>query len=273
MIGPLFSQSAWNNVTFTGGEVRNPGRSLPLALTIGCGSVVALYLLANVAYLVALPFDRIQNAPQDRVATALMQAVASPHGQLGTFLMAGAILISTFGCVNGLILAGARVFYAMAGDGLFFAKAGTTNRYHVPAAALVAQGIWAALLTLPVTVKLHPTTRVVEYGNLYNQLLEYIIPADVTFYMLMVGAVIVLRRKAPHLDRPYRVVAYPLPALIYISLAILLVLDFIYLAPETSGIGYLIVLTGIPVYLIWARMAKPVGHDEDPEPEAVAGAS
>ena len=269
MIGPLFSQSAWNNVTFTGAEVRNPGRSLPLALTIGCGSVVALYLLANLAYLVTLPFDRIQHAPQDRVATALMQVVASPQGQLGTLLMAGAILISTFGCVNGLILAGARVYYAMATDGLFFSRVATTNSRHVPAAALLTQGIWAAILTLPVTVKLNAQKQGLEFGNLYNQLLEYIIPADVAFYTLMVGAVMVLRRKSPHLDRPYRLVAYPLPALIYIGLALLLVVDFIYLAPETSGIGFAIVLTGIPVYLVWSYAGK--GSRSSSEPSGLDG--
>ncbi len=266
MIGPLFSQSAWNNVTFTGGEVRDPGRSLPLALTIGCGVVVFLYLLANLAYLVTLPFEQIQHAPQDRVATALMQAIASPHGQIGALLMAGAILISTFGCVNGLILAGARVYYAMARDGLFFRQVGTTNSRHVPAVALLAQGVWASLLTLPVTVTTDPKTQALKFGNLYSQLLEYIIPADVTFYMLMVGAVIVMRRKAPELERPYRVFAYPFPALIYMGLAILLVVDFIYLAPETSGIGYLIVLTGIPVYLIWSQTAKPARQVEDLKP-------
>jgi APA family basic amino acid/polyamine antiporter len=157
--------------------------------------------------------------------------------------MAAAILISTFGCVNGLVLAGARVYYAMACDGLFFRKLATTNRHHVPAAALLAQGLWASLLVLP-------------GGNLYNELLEYVIPVDVTFYTLMVVAVIAFRLRAPHLDRPYRTIAYPLPILIYTALALLLVLDFIYLKPWTSGKGYLIVLAGIPVYLIWTRLAK-----------------
>lgn len=253
MIGPLFSQSAWNNVTFTGGEVRDPGRTLPFALVIGCGSVILLYLLANIAYVVTLPLAAIQDAPQDRVGTAVMTAAL---GGWGTALMSAAILISTFGCVNGLILAGARVYYAMARDGLFFAKAGTTNRHHVPSIALVTQGLWASLLALPVTVSLDSATNAPKYGNLYGQLLEYIIPADVTFYTLMVGAVIVLRRKAPDVDRPYRTAFYPLPALIYMALAVLLVLDFVYLAPETSGIGYLIVLTGIPVYFVWALASK-----------------
>jgi basic amino acid/polyamine antiporter, APA family len=263
MIGPLFSQSAWNNVTFTGGETRDPGRTLPRALLVGCGTVVGLYLLANVAFLVTLSLPEIEQAPQDRVGTRLMQAVLGPRG---TILMAIAILISTFGCLNGLILAGARVYYAVARDGFFFASVATTNRQHVPAVALAAQGVWAALLTLPVTVSANPATGKPEYGNLYNQLLEYIIPADLSFYMLMVGAVIILRHKAPGLARPYRTFGYPVPALIYIGLAVLLVLDFVVLAPETSGIGFLIVLAGIPVYLVWSRRARP--RPEEPSSQA-----
>jgi basic amino acid/polyamine antiporter, APA family len=257
MIGPLFSQSAWNNVTFTGSETRDPGRTLPRAMILGVVTVVLLYLLANVAYVVTLPLGAIQNAKSDRVGTAALEAILGPRGEA---IMAGAILISTFGCVNGLVLAGARVYYAMAGDGLFFRRVATTNRFHVPAAALVAQGVWAALLALPVTVSSQPKPGMVEYGgfhygNLYSELLEYVIPVDVTFYALMVGAVIALRRQAPALDRPYRTIGYPLPVLIYIGLAVLLVLDFIYLKPWTSGKGYLIVLAGIPVYLVWSRLA------------------
>jgi APA family basic amino acid/polyamine antiporter len=250
MIGPLFSQTAWNNVTFTGGEVRDPGRSLPLALVVGCSSVVGLYLLANIAYVVTLRLGEIQGAPNDRVGTEVMRHVL---GDRGAVVMAAAILISTFGCVNGIVLAGARVYYAMARDGLFFAAAGTTNRRHVPAVALGAQCVWASVLTLPVTITVEEG--VAKYGNLYNELLEYIIPADVTFYTLMVVAVIVLRRKAPGLERPYRTIGYPLPPLIYIVLATLLVLDFVCLAPATSGIGYLIVLAGVPVYFAWSRIS------------------
>ena len=194
MIGPLFSQSAWNNVTFTGGETRDPGRTLPRALFLGTISVVALYLLANFAYLVSLPFAEIQHAPQDRVGTAAMEAAMGPGAR---YAMAAAILVSTFGCVNGLVLAGARVYYAMARDALFFKKVGMTNAHHVPAIALAAQGVWAALLALPVTVTSDVATRTVRYGNVYNDLLEYIIPVDVLFYTLMVGAVIALRIKAP----------------------------------------------------------------------------
>src|SRR6476659_8721456 len=149
MVGPLFAQSAWNNVTFIGGEVRDPGRNLPRALLLGCALVVGLYLLANLAYVVTLPLAGIQNAPQGRVATATMQAILGPRG---TILMAVAIMVSTFGCNNGLILAGARVYYAMARDGLFFGRVATLNGRSVPAVALIAQGVWAALLTLPRTV-------------------------------------------------------------------------------------------------------------------------
>jgi APA family basic amino acid/polyamine antiporter len=253
MVGPLFAQSAWNNVTFMGSEIRNPGRNLPRALLVGCGAVVLLYLLANVAYVVTLPLARIQN-PQHKVATDTMQAIL---GQPGMILMAVAIMISTFGCNNGLILAGARIYYAMARDRLFFARVGSVNARHVPVVALVAQGIWASLLTLPRTVKPGASPGEFTYGNVYSQLLDYIISADLIFYALMVGAVIVMRRKAPDAERPYRTFGYPLVPIIYIALALLLVLDLAYLTPATSGIGYLLVLTGIPVYFIWRKTAAP----------------
>ncbi|MGI8918558.1 MAG: APC family permease [Pyrinomonadaceae bacterium] len=252
MVGPLFAQSAWNNVTFTAGEVRDPGRNLPRALLWGCGLVVGLYLLANLAYVVTLPLSEIQNAPQGRVATATMQAILGPRG---TIVMAIAIMISTFGCNNGLILAGARVYYAMARDNLFFKRVGVVNARSVPAVALITQGIWAAFLTLPRTVTTDPRTGAVTYGNVYTQLLEYIVSADLVFYILMVGAVIVMRFKAPHLERPYRTLGYPFVPIIYIVIAVLFVLDLAYLAPSTSGIGYLIVLTGIPIYFLWRRRA------------------
>jgi APA family basic amino acid/polyamine antiporter len=251
MVGPLFAQSAWNNVTFTGSEIREPGRNLPRALLIGCLAVVALYLLANVAYIVTLPLGTIQK-PTNSVATATMQAV---FNRPGTILMAVAIMISTFGCNNGLILAGARVYYAMARDNLFFKRVGLLNRLHVPAVALVVQGVWAAFLTLPRTVTNDPRTGAVTYGNVYTQLLEYIVSADLVFYALMVGAVIIMRRKSPNLERPYRTLGYPVVPLIYISLALLLVIDLALLKAETSGIGYLLVLTGIPVYFIWRKRA------------------
>jgi APA family basic amino acid/polyamine antiporter len=251
MIGPLFSQTAWNTVTFTGGETRDPGKVLPRALFIGTSTVVLLYLLANFAYIVALPFDAIRKADQDRVGTALMDRVL---GEQGVKLMAGAILISTFGCVNGLVLAGARVYYAMARDGLFFRKIGTTNRHNVPAAALVAQGIWASLLTLPRTVVRDASGRATGFGNVYSQLLEYITSADLLFYTLMVGSVMLLRWRWPHAERPYRTPLYPLPPLLYVVLALLLIVDLLIVAPTTSGIGFLLVLTGIPVYFLWRSL-------------------
>src|SRR5947209_7101225 len=162
MVGPLFAQTAWTNVTFVGSEVRDPGKNLVRALVGGCAIVVALYLLANLAYLAVLPFPEIQHPPQNRVAVAMMNAV---FGHAGAMCMAAAIMISTFGCDNGLILAGARVYYAMARDRLFFQKIATTNRFHVPAAALVAQGIWTALLVLPRTVTTNVATHQVVHGN------------------------------------------------------------------------------------------------------------
>jgi APA family basic amino acid/polyamine antiporter len=253
MSGPLFAQSAWNNVTFTGGEVENPGRNLPRSLLIGCGVVVGLYLLANLAYVVTLPLGAIQGAPQGRVGTAAMEAIFGPTG---TIIMAIAIMISTFGCNNGLILAGARVYYAMARDNVFFKRVGTVNSQHVPAVALIAQGIWSAFLTLPRTVTADAKTGKAVYGNVYTQLIEYLTSADLIFYGLMVAAVIVLRKKAANVDRPYRTFGYPIVPVIYITIALLFVLDLGYLAPRTSGIGYLLVLTGIPAYLIWKKQAK-----------------
>jgi APA family basic amino acid/polyamine antiporter len=255
MVGPMFSQAGWNNVTFTGGEVRHPERNVPAALVTGTAVVVSLYLLANLAYVVTLPLEVIQQAPENRVGTVMMEAVI---GASGTTLMAAAIMISTLGANNGLILAGARVYYAMARDRLFFAHAGSVNTRHVPTVALAMQCVWASLLTLPRTVTTEATTGVTTYGNVYTQLLEYRIAADLIFYVLMIGAVIVLRRKAPDIDRPYRTIEYPVTPLIYISLATLLILDLAYLAPATSGIGYLIVLSGVPVYLIWRGRAKGV---------------
>jgi len=252
MVGPLFAQTAWTNVTFVGSEVRDPGKNLVRALLLGCGIVVVLYLLANVSYLAILPFSDIQHAPQNRVAVAAMKAV---FGNPGGMCMAAAIMISTFGCDNGLILSGARVYFAMARDRLFFQKVGTTNRFHVPAAALVAQGIWTAFLTLPRTVTTDPTGKV-TYGNVYNQLLEYIVSADLLFYILMIVALIVLRRTAPAAERPYRTWGYPIVPVVSILLAALLIVDLAFLAPATSGIGMLIVLTGVPVYFLWRSRAR-----------------
>ena len=250
MVGPLFAQTAWTNITFLGSEVRDPGRNLVRALLIGSGMVVILYVLANVSYLALLSFREIQHAPQDRVAVAAMSAV---FGNSGALWMAAAIMISTFGCNNGLILAGARVYFAMARDGLFFKKVATTNSHHVPSAALIAQGIWTALLTLPLTEKTNAATHAMSYGNVYTQLLEYIVPADLIFYALMVAAVMVLRRRLSLAERPYRMWGYPALPVMSILLAALLIVDLAWLAPTTSGIGVLIVLSGVPVYFLRAR--------------------
>ena len=252
MVGPVFAQTAWTNVTFIGSEVREPGRNLSRALLFGCGIVVVLYVLANVAYIASLSLAEIQNAPQNRVAVAMMHAA---FGTPGVLAMAAAIMISTFGCNNGLILAGARVYYAMARDNLFFRKAGTTNRFHVPAFALVVQAIWTALLTLPRTVTTNTQTGAVTFGNVYIQLLEYIVSADLIFYILLVAAVVVLRIKSPEAERPYRTWGYPMVPVFSIALAAILILDLAYLAPSTSGVGILIILTGAPVYFLWRRRA------------------
>jgi APA family basic amino acid/polyamine antiporter len=264
MIGPLFSQSAWNNVTFTGGEIRDPGRTLPTALVFGCGTVVGLYLLANLAYVVTLPLDQIQGAESGRVGTALMKAVLGP---VGVTLMAVAIMISTFGCVNGLVLSGARILYAMARDGLFFRKVATTNAHHVPAIALIAQAAWAIFLTLPVKISVDAATQKATYGNTYNQLLEFLIPVDLTFYMLLVGSVVMLRIKLPQADRPYRTIGYPVPLVFYLTVAGLLVADLVYLEPMTAGIGYAIALAGIPVY--WLRSLTSRTKRPEAEPLGV----
>jgi APA family basic amino acid/polyamine antiporter len=250
MVGPLFAQTAWTNITFLGSEVRDPARNLVRALLLGSGIVVVLYVLANLSYLALLSFSEIQTAPQDRVAVAAMKAA---FGNPGALFMAAAIMISTFGCNNGLILAGARVYFAMARDSLFFRKVGTTNRYHVPSAALIAQGIWTALLTLPRTMNTNVATGKVTYGNVYTQLLEYIVSADLIFYLLMAAAVIVLRRKSPATERPYQMWGYPAVPIVSMLLATLLIVDLAYLAPATSGIGILIVLSGVPIYFLWRR--------------------
>jgi len=250
MVGPLFAQTAWTNVTFIGSEVRDPGRNLARALLGGCALVVVLYVAANLAYVAVLPLAGIQRPHGGRLAVAAMESI---FGGPGKFAMAAAIMISTFGCNNGLILAGARVYYAMARDGLFFHRIAAVNRRSVPAAALVAQAIWTIFLTLPRTVNAHPAPGTDPYGNVYTQLLEYIVSADLVFYILLVVAVIVLRKTRPEALRPYRTWGYPLVPIVSVVLAAFLIVDLAWLAPATSGIGYLLVLSGIPVYFVWRR--------------------
>jgi basic amino acid/polyamine antiporter, APA family len=244
--GSLFSSDAWNNITFTAGEVKDPRRTIPLSLAFGTAIVTALYLLANLAYLVTLPLSSIQHAPSDRVATATLDVIV-PGG--GAALMAAVILVSTFGCNNGLILAGARAYYAMARDGLFFRSIATLNSRKVPAGGLLIQGIWSALLVLPRTFD--PVTA--KYGNLYSNLLDYVISAALIFYVLTIAGVFRLRATRPDANRPYRAFGYPIVPVLYIAGALtILVVLFIY-RPATTWPGLAIVLLGLPVYAWWKK--------------------
>jgi basic amino acid/polyamine antiporter, APA family len=239
--GSLFAADSWHDVTIVAGEVKNPRRNVPLALALGCTAVVVLYLLANLAYLVVLPLPAIQNAPSDRVATAMLQQIFPGYGPV---LMAIAVMISTFGCVNSLVLAGARATYAMAQDGLFFRRAGVLNPARVPGWALVVQGIWAAALVLPRTFN----TQTGQYGNLYSNLLDYVISAALIFYALTIGGVFRLRRLRPDADRPYRVFGYPwVPGLYILGAVTVLVMLFAY-RPATTWPGLAIVVIGAAVY-------------------------
>jgi basic amino acid/polyamine antiporter, APA family len=235
-VGSLFSSDAWNNVTFTAGEVRNPKRNLPLALALGTGGVTLLYVLANVGYLTVLPLVAIQHAPEERVATAVMQQIFGPAG---AGIMAIAILISTFGCNNGLILAGARVYYAMARDGLFFRSARRLHpRYHTPVPSLVMQCIWTCILCI---------------SGSYGQLLDYIIFAVLVFYILTIFGLFVLRVKRPDEPRPYRAIGYPVLPAMYILMAVFIDVVLLRYKPQYTWPGLIIVLLGIPVYFIWRR--------------------
>jgi APA family basic amino acid/polyamine antiporter len=236
MVGSLFSSDAWNNVTFAAAEVRNPQRNLPLALALGTGLVTALYLLANLAYLMVLSLAAIQHAPEDRVGTLAMRAML---GDAGLYLMAAAILVSTFGCLNGLILAGARVYYAMARDGLFFEAAGRLSpTTHVPVWALLVQGIWTAFLTLT--------------GS-YGQLLDYVVFAALLFYALTMMALFALRRSRPDMERPYRAFGYPVIPALYMLSALGIAVLLLIAKPEYSFAGLFLVLLGVPVYFVWSR--------------------
>ena len=242
LVGPLFSSDAWNNVTFTGEEVTNPKRNLPLALFVGTLTICVLYLACNWSYLRVLPFEGIQHAAEDRVATAAIQVIFGPRG---ASLMAAAIVISTFGCINGLTLAGARVYYAMARHGLFFSSVGRVNpRYHTPAVSLMVQAVWAALLTLSGT---------------YNELLNYVVFAVVLFYILTIAGLFWLRHTRPETPRPYRAWGYPVVPAIYILFATFV--EWALLAHKTFRCiaGLCLVGLGIPVYYLW-RGRGPVAR-------------
>jgi APA family basic amino acid/polyamine antiporter len=259
----LFSADAWNNITFTAGEVKNPRRDVPLSLALGTSLVIGLYLLANVTYLVTLPLERIQGLASegDRVAAASAKVIFPGFGDT---LMAVAIVISTFGCNNGLILAGARAYYAMARDGLFFRSAGELNRKHVPAWGLVIQGVWAAFLILPRTVgDLDPATGKPKFGNLYGDLLQYVISAALIFYILTIAGIFILRWKRPDADRPYRAFGYPvIPALYIVGASVILVVLLVY-QPTATWPGLVIVATGFPVYLLWRKFGTPMAGEQE----------
>jgi APA family basic amino acid/polyamine antiporter len=252
MVGSLFSADSWNNVTFTASEVKSPRRNLPLSLFLGVTLVCLLYFLANVGYLVTLPLKGspdgatpmargIQFALNDRVGTA---AAAVIFGESAAVIMALLIMISTFGCINGLVLAGARVYYAMAQDGLFFTSVGRLNDRGVPRNGLVLQCVWACLLTLSGT---------------YSDLLDYVIFAVLIFYVLTMIGLFVLRRKRPDWERPYRAVGYPYVPALYILIASLIALDLL-VSQKTRGNawpGLLIVVAGVPVYFVWRGMRRP----------------
>jgi basic amino acid/polyamine antiporter, APA family len=246
MTGALFSADAWNNVTFTAGEVKNPNRNLPLSLALGTGVVIALYIGCNFIYLGALPLagnpagttliDRgIQYASEDRVATAV---ITQMFGSSGGKLMALAIMISGFGCCNGLILAGARVYYAMAKDGLFFRSVARLHPQHkTPVVSLMVQMVWTCILCI---------------SGSYGQLLDYIIFAVLVFYILTIAGLFVLRRTHPEAERPYKAIGYPVLPAIYIVMALFIDVVLLRYKPQYTWPGLFIVLLGIPVYYLWS---------------------
>ena len=254
-VGSLFSADAWNNVTFTAGEVKRPHRNLPLSLALGTGAVITLYVACNFIYLNVLPLQGspqgatilergIQHATEDRVGTAVMTQMFGPTGGA---LMAVAILISCFGCNNGLILAGARVYYAMARDGLFFRGAGKLHpSYKTPAVSLMVQMVWTCILCLSGT---------------YGQLLDYIVFAVLVFYILTITGLFVLRRTHPATERPYRAIGYPVLPAIYIVMAIFIDVVLLRYKPQYTWPGLIIVLIGIPVYYLWSRISREPAHN------------
>jgi len=255
-VGSLFSADAWNNIGFTAAEVKNPKRDVALSMAFGTLIVITLYCLANLAYLCTLPLAQIQNAPDDRVASAALAAVFGPAGAA---IMAVAIIISTFGCNNGLILAGARVSYAMARDGLFFKSTGTLNKRGVPGSALVYQGIWITVLILLRTRHVN-AAGAVSYGNLYSDLLDYVVFSVLIFYALTIAGIFVLRVKRPNADRPYRAFGYPFIPLLYIVAALAILFVLLLYKTQTAWPGLVIVVLGVPVYLLWSRRSAAAKH-------------
>jgi APA family basic amino acid/polyamine antiporter len=248
--GSLFSADSWHDITFVAGEVRNPRRNLPLALGLGTSFVIVLYLLCNLCYLAVVPFGAIQTAPDDRVATLVVNTVLPGIGKIA---MACLIMVSTFGTVNALTLAGGRACYAMAQDGLFFQRAGTLNRARVPGWALALQCLWSLLLVLPRTYNAATQT----YGNVYSNLLDYVISAALIFYILTVAGLFRLRATRPDAPRPYRCWGYPwLPAIYIVGSSVVLIVLFAYRA-ATTWPGLLIILSGVPIYFLLRRKGSP----------------
>jgi APA family basic amino acid/polyamine antiporter len=251
MVGSLFSADAWNNITFTAGEVTNPNRNIPLSLALGTGAVILIYILVNIGYLLVLPLTGspeaadaagrgIQFAMSDRVGTAAASVI---FGESAAIIMAVMIMISTFGCNNGLILAGARVYYAMAKDGLFFKNTGILNNNSVPGKALVMQCVWTCLLCISGT---------------YSDLLDYVVFAVLFFYILTVIGIFILRKKQPEAKRPYKAFGYPVIPAIYILLAAAISIDLLIFKPQYTWPGLGIVLLGIPVYFVWKKLPTSV---------------
>jgi APA family basic amino acid/polyamine antiporter len=249
MVGSLFSSDAWNNITFTAGEVINPKKTIPLSLALGSGIVTLLYIAANFSYILVIPLTGnpdgataaergIQFAASDRVGIA---AATSIFGNTAAFIMAILIMVSTFGCNNGLILSGARVYYAMAKDNLFFKKIGTLNKNSVPGVALIVQGIWASALCLSGT---------------YNELLDYVMFAVIIFYILTIIGIFILRKKRPDAERPYKAFGYPVLPALYIIIATAIAVDLLIYKSYT-WYGFLIVLTGVPIYFLWKKYSVP----------------
>jgi APA family basic amino acid/polyamine antiporter len=230
LVGSIFSADAWNNITFTAGEMENPKRNLPLSLLIGTGSVLFLYVLINFIYINALSISEIQNAQQDRVGTLLLQKV---FGTNGAIIMAALIMVSTFGCVNGIILSGSRVYKVMADEGLFFKQAAQLNKHQSPQKSLTYQAIWAGLLVLSGT---------------YNDLLDYVVFAVLIFYILTVGAVFILRKKQPNAERPYKVIAYPYLPILYMVMALIICISLLVFKTAFAFTGLCLVLIGVPIY-------------------------
>ena len=248
MVGALFSADAWNNVGFTAEEMINPRRNLPLSMALGVSLVIVVYLLTNVAYLATLPLAAIQHADQDRVAVATARVLLGDGGEA---LMAAAIMIATFGCMNGMILTGARVYYSMANDGLFFARVGRLNAAQVPGVALVLQAVWIIVLTLPRTYDAATDS----YSNLYGNLLDYIVFGVLLFYILTMVSLFVLRRTRAELERPVRAFGYPALAAVYIvgAGAICLALLIAEKTRLNAGLGLLVIASGLPAYALWRR--------------------